>query len=105
MKLQVLADGQIPVQAQVLLNHAKLRLHSGRVLCHIDAVDKNPSGRGLVRVVRMRMVVVLPLHLAPRSEEFSLSYLKIQVIYYLLPRVLLAQARISIFLLISISII
>ena len=41
VQLQVLSNGQIPVQALVLLDYAELRLHTGRVSGHIYAVDQN----------------------------------------------------------------
>ena len=95
MQLQVLGNGQIPVEAEVLLDYAELRLHLGRIFCHINAVDPEPARMmGLVRVVRMRMVVVLPAPFGPKKPKSSPWLdLQIQAVNHFFAGIVLVQAR------------
>ena len=47
MQLQVLGNGQVPVQAEMLLDYAELRLHPCRISDHIYAINPNLPRCGL----------------------------------------------------------
>jgi len=65
MKLQVLGDSQVFVQAKMLLNYTEFRLYLEGFLTTSKPLMSTFPEVGLVSVVRIRMVVVFPAPFGP----------------------------------------